>query len=72
LLLFAGVATGTVCALLAILPVVLARHGQVAQLSLGLLLLAVLVSGLVASIAATWVAIRTPLLAALRSEWSVS
>jgi len=68
LLLFAGVATGTVCALLAILPVVLARHGQVAQLSLGLLLLAVLVSGLVASIAATWVAIRTPLLAALRSE----
>ena len=68
LLLFAGVATGTVCALLAILPVVLARHGQVAQLSLGLLLLAVLVSGLVASIAATLVAIRTPLLAALRSE----
>ena len=68
LLLFAGVATGAVCALLAIFPVVLSRHGQVAQISLGLLLLAVLVSGLVASIAATWVAIRTPLLAALRAE----
>ena len=68
LLLFAGVATGTVCALLAILPVVLARHGQFAQISLGLLLLAVLVSGLAASIAATWVAIRTPLLTALRAE----
>jgi ABC-type lipoprotein release transport system permease subunit len=68
LLLFAGVATGTVCALLAILPVVLARHGQFAQISLGLLLLAVLVSGLAASIAATWVAIRTPLLQALRAE----
>jgi len=68
LLLFAGVASGTVCALLAILPVVLARHGQFAQISLGLLLLAVLVSGFAASIAATWVAIRTPLLAALRAE----
>ena len=68
LLLFAGVASGTVCALLAILPVVLARHGQFAQISLGLLLLAVLVSGLAASIAATWVAIRTPLLTALRAE----
>jgi len=68
LLLFAGVASGTVCALLAILPVVLARHGQFAQISLGLLLLAVLVSGLAASIAATWVAIRTPLLQALRAE----
>jgi ABC-type antimicrobial peptide transport system permease subunit len=68
LLLFAGVASGTVCALLAILPVVLARHGQFAQISLGLLLLAVLISGLAASIAATWVAIRTPLLAALRAE----
>jgi len=68
LLLFAGVASGTVCALLAILPVVLARRGQFAQISLGLLLLAVLVSGFAASIAATWVAIRTPLLAALRAE----
>ncbi len=68
LLLFSGVASGTVCALLAILPVVLVRHGQFAQISLGLLLLAVLVSGLAASIAATWVAIRTPLLAALRAE----
>ncbi|HSE31367.1 MAG TPA: ABC transporter permease [Pyrinomonadaceae bacterium] len=68
LLLVAGVATGTICALLAILPIVLARPGQFAQISLGLLLLAVLISGLLASIAATWVAIRTPLLQALRAE----
>ena len=68
LLLFAGVVTGTVCALLAIMPVVLQRNGQLVNVSLGLLLLAVLVSGLVASVAATWVAIRAPLLPALRAE----
>lgn len=68
LLLLAGVVTGTVCALLAIMPVVLERHGQLVNVSLGLLLLAVLVSGLVASVAATWVAIRAPLLPALRAE----
>ena len=40
LLLFAGVVTGTVCALLAIMPVVLARQGQFANISLVVLLLA--------------------------------
>ena len=68
LLLVAGVMTGVVCALLAIMPVYLSRQGQPFHLSLGLLLLAVLVSGLLASVAATWVSIRTPLLRALKAE----
>lgn len=68
LLLFLGLLTGTVCAVLAIAPVFLERGGSLAQLPLGLLLLAVLVAGLVASVLATWAALRTPLLPALRSE----
>jgi putative ABC transport system permease protein len=68
LLLFAGVVTGTLCALLAIAPVLVTRHGQFSSISLGLLLLAVLISGLIASVVATWAAIRTPLLPALRAE----
>jgi len=68
LLLVAGVVTGVVCAFLAIMPVYLSRQGQPFNLSLGLLLLAVLVSGLLASVAATWVSIRTPLLSALKAE----
>ena len=67
-LLLAGVVTGTVCALLAIMPVFLTRHGQFSGISLGLLLLAVLISGFIASVVATWAAIRTPLLPALRAE----
>lgn len=68
LLLFSGVVTGTVCALLAILPVFITRHGGFANISLGLLLLAVLVSGLISSIAATWATLRSPLLTSLRAE----
>jgi len=68
LLLFAGVTTGTVCALLAITPVFLTRHTTFSSISLGLLLLAVLVSGLIASIAATRATLRAPLLAALKAE----
>lgn len=68
LLLFAGVFTGTICALLAIAPVFLTRHGQFLNVSLGLLLLAVLVSGLIASLLATWATLRAPLLKALRAE----
>ncbi|MEP6635438.1 MAG: ABC transporter permease [Acidobacteriota bacterium] len=68
LLLFAGLATGTVCALLAIAPVFLSRHAQLPSISLGLLLLAVLASGLIASVVATWAALRSPLLPALRAE----
>ena len=68
LLLFGGLVTGTVCALLAIAPVFISQHAQLPSFSLGLLLLGVLISGLTASIVATWAALRTPLIPALRAE----
>ena len=68
LLLFGGVITGSICAVLAIIQVFLTRHNQVSSFSLGLMLLAVLVSGLTASIVATWATIRSPLLTALKAE----
>jgi hypothetical protein len=68
LLLVGGLLTGTVCALFAIAPVFFARGGSLPHLSLGLLLLAVLISGLTASLVATWAALRSPLLPALRAE----
>jgi ABC-type antimicrobial peptide transport system permease subunit len=67
-LLLVGLITGMFCAILAIAPVLLTRHGAFSNSSLGLLLLAVLVSGLTASLIATWATLRAPLLAALRSE----
>jgi hypothetical protein len=57
-----------VCALLAIAPVFFARGGRLPHVSLGFLLLAVLISGLTASLVATWAALRSPLLPALRAE----
>ena len=68
LLLFSGLITGAVCALLAIAPVLFSRHAQLASMSLGMLLLGVLISGLTASLVATWAALRSPLLASLRAE----
>jgi ABC-type antimicrobial peptide transport system permease subunit len=68
LLLLSGLVTGTVCALLAIAPVFFERGGRLPNISLGLLLLAVLISGLIASLLATWAALRSPLLPALRAE----
>ena len=68
LLLFCGLATGALCALLAIAPVFFARGGRLPNVSLGFLLLAVLISGLAASLVATWAALRSPLLPALRAE----
>ncbi len=67
-LLCCGLVTGTVCALLAIAPVFFSRPAHFGSFSLGLLLLAVLISGLTASIVATWAALRAPLLPALRAE----
>ena len=67
-LLLSGLVTGTVCALLAIAPVLVNRHGAFSNPSLGLLLLGVLVAGLAASVLATRAALRSPLLAALRAE----
>jgi ABC-type antimicrobial peptide transport system permease subunit len=68
LLLFLGLATGTVCALLAIAPVFFDRGGARPNISLGFLLAAVLLSGLAASLIATWAVLRSPLLPALRAE----
>jgi ABC-type antimicrobial peptide transport system permease subunit len=68
LLLFLGLATGAICALLAIAPVFFDRGGRLPNISLGFLLLAVLLSGLAASLIATWAALRSPLLPALRAE----
>ncbi len=67
-LLFSGLVTGTVCALLAIAPVFFARGGKLPFVSLGLLLLAVIVSGLIASVTATAAVLRSPLIPALRAE----
>jgi ABC-type antimicrobial peptide transport system permease subunit len=68
LLLLAGLGTGTVCALVAIAPALALRGGHVPVWSLGLLLAAILATGTAASLAATKAALRSPLLAALRSE----
>ena len=67
-LLLAGLITGLSCALLAITPALSSRQGGFSNPSLGLLLLAVLLSGLLVSIVATWSTLRSPLLAALRAE----
>jgi putative ABC transport system permease protein len=68
LMLCCGLAIGFVCALLAIAPVFFDRGGRLPNISLGLLLLAVLVSGALASLVATLAALRSPLLPALRAE----
>jgi hypothetical protein len=68
LMLCCGLAVGFVCALLAIAPVLIERGGRLPNLSLGLLLLAVLLSGATASLVATLAALRSPLLPALRAE----
>jgi putative ABC transport system permease protein len=70
LLLVAGLLTGTFCALLSIAPAWIARagSGRGFNLSLALLLAAVLVTGFAASLAATVAALRSPLLPSLRTE----
>ncbi len=68
LLLGCGLLTGVLCALLAIIPALVARGGRLSAGSLGLLLLAVLVTGLAASLVAVRAVIRSPLLPALRTE----
>jgi hypothetical protein len=67
-LLLAGLMTGIFCAFFAIAPILFTRNGGFSNPSLGLLLLGVFVSGLAASIVATWATLRAPLLAALRAE----
>ncbi len=68
LLLGCGLLTGVLCALLAIIPALIARGGRLSAVSLALLLLAVLLTGLAASLVAVRAAVRSPLLRALRTE----
>jgi ABC-type antimicrobial peptide transport system permease subunit len=68
LLLLAGLVTGALSALLAIAPAFATRDGRLPGVSLALLLIVVLFSGLIASVVATAIALRSPLLSALRSE----
>jgi ABC-type antimicrobial peptide transport system permease subunit len=68
MLLVLGLATGTLCASIAIAPAIGSRGGQVPLVSLVVLLAAVLATGIIASLAATAAVLRSPLLAGLRSE----
>jgi ABC-type antimicrobial peptide transport system permease subunit len=68
LLLGCGLLTGVMCALLAIAPAFYARGGHLPTASLALLLSAVVLTGLCASLAATAAALRSPLLPALLAE----
>ena len=67
-LLVVGILIGTVCALVAIAPAFLSRGGHLPNPSLALLLLAVPVAGLIASLGAVRSVVRAPLLETLRSE----
>ena len=69
LLLAWGLAIGTVCAVMAIAPAVSERGGRLPATAAGaLLLVAVSIAGLLSSVVATRVALRRPLVDALRSE----
>jgi putative ABC transport system permease protein len=68
LLLVCGLLTGLVCALLAIAPAFYARGGHLPTRSLAVLLAAVVLVGLAASLLATAAALRSPLIPALRAE----
>lgn len=68
LLLISGLVIGALAAALAIAPVFISRGGRLPNISLGLFLLAVLICGLAAAIVATWSALRSPLIPALRAE----
>jgi putative ABC transport system permease protein len=69
LLLAWGLAIGTACALVAIAPAAIERGGRLPVAGSGaLLVVAVFVAGLLSSMVATRAALRTPLVAALRSE----
>jgi ABC-type antimicrobial peptide transport system permease subunit len=67
-LLIAGTAIGAVSALVAILPAFLQRGGHLPNPSLALLLLAVPVAGMAASLVAVRIVARAPLLETLRAE----
>ncbi len=68
LMLGCGLLTGVLCAVLAIIPALIARGGRLSVVSLSLLLLAVLFTGLAASLVAVRAVVRAPVLPALRTE----
>ncbi len=68
LVLAAGLAIGTVCALVAIVPAIASRGGHVAALSMAVWLAVVLITGLGAVALSSLLMMRLPLLPALHSE----
>jgi putative ABC transport system permease protein len=68
LLIVCGLASGAVCALLAVAPAMLARGASFPVAMIGRVLFIVMLTGLISSILAVIAAFRTPLLAALHSE----
>ena len=68
LLLSAGLVAGVACAILAVAPAWLGRHGSLPGVGLAALLLGVALAGLVSSFAATRAALGGNMLAALRAE----
>lgn len=63
-----GLAAGSACALLAVLPAIVEHGGRFPWMVMTTLLVAVLAAGFVSSIVATALAVRLPLLASLRAE----
>jgi anti-sigma factor RsiW len=63
-----GVVCGSVCAMLAIVPALVARGGSPPIAAAGAMLAAIVAAGLLASLAAAIAVRRMPLLESLRSE----
>ena len=63
-----GLAAGSICAFLAIMPALQSRGASFPFAASGLILISVLMAGLVSSVIAVIAALRSPLLSALRSE----
>ena len=68
LLLCCGLGVGAGCALVAVAPALLARPGSFSPTSTGLMLLAVLAAGLIASLGAVVATVQSPLIPSLRAE----
>jgi len=68
LILVGGLAIGTACAVVAIIPAIASRGGHVAALSMVIWLGIILATGLAAVSAATLIMVRQPLLESLRAE----
>jgi flagellar motor component MotA len=68
LVLVGGLAIGTACALVAIVPAISSRGGHLAAISMASWLVVILVTGLGAVFVATLLMTRRPLIAGLRSE----